>query len=98
MEPSMNSKVTHESNTLSPLCLWSEFMMSMQRAFHVVDTIYNVKQKLCKQIREVLIWDFELEIALHKSWKLSNLNQFETQKWRKKKTNALKMIGLNERK
>lgn len=60
-------------------------MMSMQRAFHVVDTIYNVRHKSYKQIRKVLIWDFELEIALHNSWKLSNLNQYETQKWRKRK-------------
>jgi hypothetical protein len=71
--------------------------MSMQRAFHVVDMIQNVKQKLYKQIRKVLFWDFELEIALHNSWKLSNLNQFETQSGGKK-NQCLQMFGLNERK
>jgi hypothetical protein len=45
----------------------------------------------------VLIWDFELEIALHESWKLSNLNQFETQSGGRK-NQCLKMFGLNERK
>jgi hypothetical protein len=45
----------------------------------------------------VLIWDFELEIALHNSWKSSNLNQFETQSGGGK-NQCLKMFGLNERK